>query len=31
MMLVPPMAGDADIDRLVAVWGECMAGIAALR
>ena len=31
MMLVPPMATDADIDRLVAVWGECMAEIASLR
>ncbi len=31
MMLVPPIASDADIDRLVAVWGECMAEIAAMR
>ena len=31
MMLVPPIASDADIDRLVAVWDECMAGIASLR
>jgi glutamate-1-semialdehyde aminotransferase len=31
MMLVPPVATDADIDRLVAVWGECMAEIASLR
>lgn len=31
MMLVPPMATDADIDLLVAVWGECMAEIASLR
>ncbi len=25
MMLIPPMASDADIDRLVSVWGDCMA------
>ena len=31
MMLVPPMASEADIDRLVAVWEACMAEIAALR
>lgn len=28
MMLVPPVATDADIDRLVAAWGSCMAEIA---
>ena len=28
MMLVPPMATDDDIDRLVAVWESCMAEIA---
>lgn len=31
MMLVPPMATDDDIDRLVAVWDSCMAEIAGLR
>ena len=31
MMLVPPVASDADIDRLVTVWEGCMAEIAALR
>ena len=30
MMLVPPMASDQDIDRLVAVWESCMAEIALL-
>ena len=30
MMLVPPMATDDDIDRLVAVWDSCMAEIAGL-
>lgn len=31
MMLVPPIATDDDIDRLVAVWDSCMAEIAGLR
>ena len=31
MMLVPPMATDDDIDRLVAVWDSCMAEIASSR
>ncbi len=29
MMLIPPMASDADIDRLVQVWSDCMAELAA--
>lgn len=28
MMLVPPVASDADIDRLVEVWSDCMAELA---
>ena len=31
MMLVPPMATDDDIDRLVTVWDSCMAEIAGLK
>jgi glutamate-1-semialdehyde 2,1-aminomutase len=31
MMLVPPVATDEDIDKLVAVWRDCMAEIADLR
>lgn len=31
MMLVPPVATDDDIDRLVAVWRGCMAEIADMR
>lgn len=29
MMLVPPVATDADIDRLIQGWGDCLAEIAA--
>ncbi|MFZ4855192.1 MAG: transaminase [Desulfuromonadaceae bacterium] len=29
MMLVPPMATDADIDRLVQLWSDCMAELTA--
>jgi len=31
MMLVPPMATDADIYRLVRVWSDCMGEIAEKR
>jgi len=30
MMLVPPMATDADIDRLVQIWNDCLAEMAAM-
>jgi glutamate-1-semialdehyde 2,1-aminomutase len=28
MMLIPPMASDADIDRLILIWSDCMAELA---
>jgi hypothetical protein len=28
MMLVPPVAADADIDRLIQGWDDCLAEIA---
>jgi hypothetical protein len=30
MMLVPPLATEADIDLLVKAWGDCLAEIAEL-